>query len=78
LVVSQTITSPFVEELARTVPEGLKASELTRPVGPFKVFVLVQLFVSHSFTSPSEPLARKLPEGLKATDSTHFVFPDKV
>jgi hypothetical protein len=71
LVVSHSFTVLSCEPLARILPEGLKATELTQSVCPVKVCMLLQLVVSHSFTVLSnEPLARTLPEGLKATDRT--------
>jgi hypothetical protein len=69
LVVSHNFAVLSAEPLARRLPEGLKATELTPAVWPVKVLVLPQLVVSHNFTVPSaEPLAKRLPEGLKATE----------
>jgi hypothetical protein len=72
LVVSHNITVVSPEPLARTLPEGLKATEITSSVCPVKILKMVQLLVPHTITLLSyEPPARTLPEGVKAIELTH-------
>ena len=62
--------------LARVVPSGLKATELTTSECPLRVRNSVPVETSHSFMVLSQlPLARVFPSGLKATEATRSECP---
>src|SRR6266516_3284604 len=68
---------PSMRPLARVLPPGLNATELTSPVWPVRGFPICRPVVtSHSRTAPSAPaLAKVLPSRLNATDQTGPVWP---